>query len=189
MKTVNFVLNGLGGQGILFMTKILAQAALNKGLQVMGAETHGMAQRGGSVVSHLRLGGVRSSLVRAGTAHFLLALEECEAYRGIPFLSNGGTIYASASDSFPRQGVAKYLEKKNITYRWVPATNIAMDLGSAMSSNLVLLGFFSAFEDSPLNNKDLRTTIDSLSPERFKDINLKVFEAGFQIGIEKKAAS
>ena len=85
--------------------------------------------------------------------------------------------------------VAKYLEKKNITYRWVPATNIAMDLGSAMSSNLVLLGFFSAFEDSPLNNKDLRTTIDSLSPERFKDINLKVFEAGFQTGMEKKAAS
>ncbi len=54
MKTTNFVLSGLGGQGILFMTKVLATAALNKGFDILGAETHGMAQRGGSVVSHLK---------------------------------------------------------------------------------------------------------------------------------------
>ncbi|RLB26959.1 MAG: indolepyruvate oxidoreductase, partial [Deltaproteobacteria bacterium] len=64
METVNIVLCGLGGQGILFMTRVLAQAALDRGLPVMGAETHGMAQRGGSVISHLRLGEVQSSLVR-----------------------------------------------------------------------------------------------------------------------------
>ena len=86
METINFVLGGLGGQGILFMTKILANTALTKGYRVMGAETHGMAQRGGSVVSHLRLGDIESSLVKNGSAHFLLALEENEAYRNLPFL-------------------------------------------------------------------------------------------------------
>ena len=72
---------GLGGQGILFMTKIFARAALDKGLATLGAETHGMAQRGGSVVSHLKLGTAASSLVREQTAGFLLALE---GERGLP---------------------------------------------------------------------------------------------------------
>ncbi|MBW1888117.1 MAG: 2-oxoacid:acceptor oxidoreductase family protein, partial [Deltaproteobacteria bacterium] len=75
MDTVNIALCGLGGQGILFMTRVLAQAALDKGFNVMGAETHGMAQRGGSVISHLRLGDIESSLVMAGSARFLLSLD------------------------------------------------------------------------------------------------------------------
>ena len=68
MDTVNIVLCGLGGQGILFVTKVMAQTALNKGFDVMGAETHGMAQRGGSVISHLRIGRNQSSLVRTGAS-------------------------------------------------------------------------------------------------------------------------
>ncbi|MBW1920143.1 MAG: 2-oxoacid:acceptor oxidoreductase family protein, partial [Deltaproteobacteria bacterium] len=78
MDSVDIVLCGLGGQGILFMTRVIAQAALDKGLNIMGAETHGMAQRGGSVVSHLRLGQAQGSLVRTGSAHFLLGLDENE---------------------------------------------------------------------------------------------------------------
>lgn len=183
MKTINFVLSGLGGQGVLFMTKILARAALNKGLKVMGAETHGMAQRGGSVVSHLRLGDVKSSLVRTDSAHFLLALEENEAYRNIPFLAGKGRMYASASeDSFPRQEVRPYLEKIGVISRSVPAADMAMDLGAPMSINLALLGFFSAFKEGPLSHDELRTTIDQVSPDRFKEINLKVFDAGFERG-------
>ena len=183
METINFVLSGLGGQGVLFMTKILARAALNKGLKVMGAETHGMAQRGGSVVSHLRLGDVKSSLVRTDSAHFLLALEENEAYRNIPFLAKKGRMYASASDnSFPRQEVRPYLEKMGVISRSVPAADMAMDLGAPMSVNLALLGFFSAFKEGPLSHDELRTTIDQVSPDRFKKINLKVFDAGFEKG-------
>ena len=183
MKTINFVLSGLGGQGVLFMTKILARAALNKGLKVMGAETHGMAQRGGSVVSHLRLGDVKSSLVRTDSAHFLLALEENEAYRNIPFLAGKGRMYASAPEnSFPRQEVRPYLEKMGVISRSVPAADMAMDLGAPMSINLALLGFFSAFKEGPLSHDELRTTIDQVSPDRFKEINLKVFDAGFEKG-------
>ena len=183
METVNFILGGLGGQGILFMTKIVAQTALSKGFNIMGAETHGMAQRGGSVVSHLRLGDVEGSLVAAGTAHFLLALDENEAYRNIPFLAEGGRLYANAQgDPFPRKETLVYLEKIKIVSQSMPAGKLAMDLGAPMSTNLALLGFFSAFDDGPLGREELRKTVEAVSPERFKEINLKVFDAGFDRG-------
>ena len=179
MNTVNMVICGLGGQGILFMTKILAQAALDTGLNVMGAETHGMAQRGGSVVSHLRLGDVQGSLVRTGSAHFLLALEENEAYRNIPFLARGGRMYVNASENhFPRQEVKPYLEKWGIIHRSVAAGQVAMELGAPMSSNLALLGFFASFGEGPLSHEALRDTIGHVSPDRFKHTNLHVFDAG-----------
>ena len=183
MHTVNIVLSGLGGQGILFMAKVLAQAALNKGLKTMGAETHGMAQRGGSVISHLRLGEVEGSLVRTGSAHFLLALEENEAYRTIPFLAKGGRLYANASPNcFIRAEVKPYLEKMGVVYRSTQAEKIATELGAPMSSNLALLGFFAAFEKNPVTREELRKAIDQVTPERFKEINLKVFDAGFEMG-------
>ena len=183
MENVNLVLSGLGGQGILFMTKLLAQTAVNKGLKIMVAETHGMAQRGGSVVSHLRVGDVKGSLVRAGTAHVLLALEENEAYRNVPFLAKGGRLYANASNgSIAREEVRPYLDRTGIVYRSFPASEVAIELGAPMSSNLALLGFFSAFPDGLISPDDLRKTIAQVSPDRFRDINLKVFDAGFKSG-------
>lgn len=186
MEQVNFVLAGLGGQGILFMTKILAEAALGKGFKVMGAETHGMAQRGGSVVSHLRLGEVESSLVRTGTARYLIALEENEAYRNLPFLARGGHLFASASsDPFPKRDVRAYLEEYGIAYHGVDAGALAMALGAPLSGNLALLGFFSAFDDGPLRHRDIRKTVERVSPERFKAVNLKVFDAGHEKGLDQ----
>jgi len=187
MKPINIVLSGLGGQGILFMTKVLAQTALNKGFNVMGAETHGMAQRGGSVVSHLRLGEVKSSLVRTGTAHFLLSLEENEGYRNLAFLSQGARMYVNTnSRHFPREEAKELLDKRKIIYRSIPAGIIAQELGAPRSSNLALLGYFSAFDEGPIGYKDIKTTIDTISPKRFKDINLKIFEAGYKRGKNTK---
>ena len=189
MDTVNIILSGLGGQGILFMTKVMAESALHKGFNVMGAETHGMAQRGGSVVSHLRLGNVKGSLVRTGSAHLLLALEENEAYRNIAFLAEGGRLYANApNNAFPRKEVEKYLIKRNLVYRAVRADDIALNLGAPMATNLALLGFFSAFNEGPVSHKELRNTIDRISPARFKALNLKVFDAGFERGKEDKGS-
>jgi indolepyruvate ferredoxin oxidoreductase beta subunit len=183
METINFVLGGLGGQGILFMTKVLANTALKKGFQVMGAETHGMAQRGGSVVSHLRLGGIESSLVKTGSAHFLLALEENEAYRNLPFLKKYGFLFSdSVSKEFPRKEVRPYLEEMHITGHAIPAAKLALDMGIPMSSNLALIGFFSAFQQSPFSADELRQTIDRVSPDRFKKINISVFDKGLEMG-------
>ena len=180
MKNTNMIFCGLGGQGILFMTKIFARAALDKGLQTLGAETHGMAQRGGSVVSHLKLGQMESSLVREQTARFILALEENEAYRNLPFLSPGGSIYVNAEkNGFPRKEAAPYMEKQSIICHAFPAQKTAMNLGNPMSTNLALMGFFASFEKEPFTHEELRNTIIAVSPDRFRENNLKVFDAGF----------
>ena len=187
MDRSNFVLCGLGGQGILFMTKVLSETALNKGYNLMGAETHGMAQRGGSVVSHLRLGDVKGSLVRNGSAHFLLSLDEVEGYRNLPFLSKGARMYINGDPARPlRAEVTGYLEKKDIVCRNVQASAIAADAGAPMATNLALLGYFAAFDDGPLAYEDLRSTIERISPDRFKENNMKIFDAGLERGIGEK---
>jgi len=184
---MNFVLSGLGGQGILFMTKLLAQTAINRGLKIMAAETHGMAQRGGSVVSHLRIGDVAGSLVRAGSAQILLALDENEAYRSLPFLARGGRLYVNAPhDVLVREEVWPYLDKMEMACRFFPASEAAAESGSPMASNLALLGFFAAFQNGPIPRKDLRRTIDQVSPDRFREINLRVFDLGFERGSAEK---
>jgi indolepyruvate ferredoxin oxidoreductase beta subunit len=187
METTNIIFCGLGGQGILFMTKVLAQTAMSQGFTVLGAETHGMAQRGGSVISHLRLGDVESSLVSRGKAHFLLALEESESYRSLPFLSKGGGLFVNSNNSgFPREEVKKYLETKEIKYHHMAASEAAMKLDAPKSSNLALLGFFSAFFEELIQGNDIRATIENISPERFREINLKVFNAGQEKGLAER---
>ncbi len=188
MNTMNLVFCGLGGQGILFMTKVLSQTALRKGHNVIGAETHGMAQRGGSVVSHLRLGGdVQGSLVKTGSAHLLFALEESEGYRNLPFLaSRGGLFVNTSSPSFPREEIKGYLADKEILCRGIPADSIALSLGIPLGANLALLGYFSGFGDEPFSHDELKATIEEISPDRFRENNLKVFTAGFERGMEEK---
>lgn len=187
MDTTNIIFCGLGGQGILFMTKVLAETAMGQGLTVLGAETHGMAQRGGSVISHLRLGDVESSLVSRGKAHFLLSLDENESYRNLPFLSRRGGLFVNSSNShFPREEVRVYLEKWEIACHRMAASDVAMGLEAPRSSNLALLGFFSAFIEEFINNKDIRATIEKISPDRFKEINLKVFDTGHEKGLAER---
>ena len=190
MPTINFVLSGLGGQGILFMTKIIAKTALKKGFSVMGAETHGMAQRGGSVVSHLRQGDVSSSLVKPGSAQFLLSLDENEAYRNLPFLAKNGHLFSdTAGENFPKDGVKSYLDQMAIRYDALQAGKIALGLGAPLSSNLALIGFFAAFHEEPFNADDFRETIGHISPERFREMNLQVFEKGLSTGKADRASS
>ena len=182
MKPINFVIGGLGGQGILFMTKIIAKTALHKGFKVMGAETHGMAQRGGSVISHLRLGNVNSSLVKEGAADFLLALEENEAYRNLPFLAKQGVLCSNrASTDFPLPEVEGYLRKAHIVWHSLEAGRIAFDLGAPMSTNLALMGYFTTLDQCPFSRAEFRKTIETVSPETYKAINLKVFDKGTQV--------
>ncbi len=183
MQKINIVLCGLGGQGILFMTKVMARTALARGMAVLGAETHGMAQRGGSVVSHLRLGGVNSSLVNAGECHHLLALEENEACRNLPFLARGAQLYVNTtSDRFPGNRVRYYLEDKKIRCRTVAAGKLALDLNAPMAANLALIGFMAVCPESPFSADEIRQTIDKISPDRFKAMNFSVFEAGVSAG-------
>lgn len=183
MKTTNFVLSGLGGQGILFMTRVLAMTALNKGYNILGAETHGMAQRGGSVVSHLKIGEARSSLIRAGGADFLLSMDESEAYRHLPYLKKGGMLFANAKTAaFPDSRVSAYLDQMQIVPHAMEAGKTAMELGSPKSTNLAMIAFYSAFGKGPLDADDLRATVSAISPDAFRERNLKIFDACHETG-------
>lgn len=180
---LNIVVCGLGGQGILFVTRILSRAALECGCDMIGAETHGMAQRGGSVISHLRLGPVQGSIVRRGTAHLMIALDEMEAYRNMDFLARNGKLYANArADVFPMEQAAGYLASKAVSTRAVPAGNMALGAGMPKSSNLVLLGFFAAFEEPPFSLERLRKAVSTVSPSRFRGQNLEMFDEGARHG-------
>lgn len=184
MKTVNFVLSGLGGQGILFMTKILAQSALNKGLNILGAETHGMAQRGGSVVSHLKIGDAAGSLIRAGAGDFLISVDESEAYRYLPYLKKGGMLFANSAGGagFPHGRVGAYLDKNGMKAFAMDATGTAVALKAPRSANLAMVAFYSGFGQGPFTAGDLRATVDAVSPGPFKQINLQIFDRCHDLG-------
>ena len=183
MKTCNFVLSGLGGQGILFMTKILAQTALNKGYNILGAETHGMAQRGGSVVSHLKIGDAGSSLIRAGAGDFLISMDEAETYRYLPWVRPGGMVFANASvDGFPDERVRPYLAEDQITAFAMEAGKTALELGAPRSTNLAMVAFFAAFGQGPMEADALRQTVASVSPDPVKQVNLKIFDVCHEQG-------
>jgi indolepyruvate ferredoxin oxidoreductase beta subunit len=83
---------------------------------------------------------------------------------------------------FPKDGLKPFFEQKEIRFQSVDAGKLAMELGSPMSLNLALLGFFSAFGDGPLTHEEIRTTIESITAKRFRDINLRLFDAGFEKG-------
>lgn len=183
MKTVNYILSGLGGQGILFMTKILATTAMKNGYNILGAETHGMAQRGGSVVSHLRIGDGKSSLIRAGAADFLISMDESEAYRYLAYLKKGGKLFTNTTGKgFPNEQVAAWLDNNRMEAYAMEAGKTAMDMGSPRSTNLAMVAFYAAFDEGPLSAGDLRDTVDAMSKGPFKETNLKIFDTCFETG-------
>lgn len=97
------ILSGIGGQGVVFMTRLLAQTALDLGNEVIASETHGMSQRGGSVLSHLKINGTEAPLIRNGTADLLLSLEVGEAMRSLPFLKRGGLALINSKEALAKK--------------------------------------------------------------------------------------
>jgi indolepyruvate ferredoxin oxidoreductase beta subunit len=174
-----YILTGVGGQGVLFATRILCGCAVEAGLEIIGSETHGMAQRGGSVVSHVKIGGFESSLVRRGSADYLFCFDKNETLRNAGFLKKGGACFINAPDvSFIPAEAAKALGGMSVKIRTVDADKISMKLGVPLASNLVLLGH--ALSGAPINAAPglLEKVVGELSPERFREKNLEALRAG-----------
>jgi len=127
------LLSGVGGQGILFLTRLLAEAAIAGGFPVLTSETHGMAQRGGVVVSHLKVGGFDSPLVRTGRADLLLVLKRENVPLHRPFLADGGALIVNAP--VPTDAGS------GVRVHAVDADALALSAGAPHAVNLVLLGF------------------------------------------------
>lgn len=174
---LKLILVGLGGQGVVFLTRLLSKTAIALGQPVMVSETHGMSQRGGSVISHLKIGGSEAPLIRRGTADLLLALDQDEAVRNLPFLRQGGTVFVN-SDNGLRTEVAEHLERLDIQVWALPASQMAVTLGAAAIANVILAGFAIAHPALPLPLDTLRETVEAIAP-RGRELNLQALEAGF----------
>jgi len=180
---VQIILAGIGGQGILFSSRIFSELGLRLGLEVMGSETHGMSQRGGSVIAHVKLGGFQSPMIRAGTADILYSFEENETYRTLKFLKRGGLCFANLEslNRFDNQ-IKNYLKEKEIAFRAYDASEEASKIGSIMSANIVLLGYSVGTGLVPFKYEDLKHVLELMSRKKNLKINLKAFEIGFQEG-------
>lgn len=179
----DIVLGGVGGQGILLASEIIARAAMNKDYKVMMAETHGMAQRGGSVVSHVRLGDIHGALVPEGQGDLVVGFEYMEAYRQVHFLKKGGKILINDHRIKPvtLEEYPEFTYDLNAyTVLKVPATAIAKELGNVIVTNMVMLGAMSRFADLPVTEKELVDALESTIPPAFLDIDMQAFTRGME---------
>ena len=187
MPITNVLLVGVGGQGILLASEILAKVAFEEGYDVKKSEVHGMAQRGGSVSSEVRFGPkIYSPLIRKGGADFLLALEKLEALRFIDYLKKEGVLILNdleipplmvslGKEEYPKD-ILVHLKKKTSRIVKIAATEIAQTAGNAKTFNLVLLGKLSTFLN--FKSSSWEKVIRQEVPPHTIEVNLKAFELG-----------
>lgn len=189
--TTNILLCGVGGQGTLLASNLLAECAMEAGYDVKKSEIHGMAQRGGSVVSHVRFGErICSPIIRKGECDILLAFEELEALRWTEFLKPKGLVISNAQNILPMSvsaGAAVY--PKNITEKLasqsarvisVDAIGKARDLGNQKCLNVVLLGVL-ARQISDIKPEIWPEMIKKMVPAKLQELNLKAFQTGWNL--------
>jgi indolepyruvate ferredoxin oxidoreductase beta subunit len=187
MKTVNITLVGVGGQGILLTSDILAKTATLAGLDVKKSEIHGMAQRGGSVISQVRFGDeVHSPIVHAGVSDLLVSFERIEALRWRHLLAPGGKILINNIDLIPitvssgqQPAVTDLQERLDAEYPqavYIDAIGIASDLGNQRCMNMVIAGALSKL--THFEEELWQTTMKNRIPAKLLDLNLKAFESG-----------
>ena len=141
---MQYIIVGLGGQGILFSSRVLGHIAVSKGQHVMGSEVHGMAQRGGSVVSHFKVGPYASPLVRTGDADVLLAFDQNEGIRNLHFLKQGGraVLNVHKPEDFENGHLRAFLASRNIQVAPIPGYDILRKHmgGNFLFLNVLILG-------------------------------------------------
>jgi indolepyruvate ferredoxin oxidoreductase beta subunit len=181
MERLNIVFAGVGGQGILFASKIFFESALAKGVKVLGGETHGMSQRGGSVVAHFKMGDQHSALVVPSTADILLALEKTEGLRNLEFIRPGGVYLVNAPhlEHMP-QSVHRFLEEKEVEVHCFDADGRALTAGKPLTANLYLIGYLAGLDDAPFDYEEIRDVVTRITKERFLRDNLDALEVGFE---------
>ncbi len=187
---VSILLAGVGGQGVLTMSKVLGEALLARGVGVVMSEVHGLSQRGGSVVVEMRVGGARSPLIPKGGADFLISLELIEGLRHAHKLSPRTRGIVSTYRIAPvtvSTGKAKYPEPEEVLgeYRRILGSLVAFDavalaeeVGFSLGSNMALLGAATALEGFPATVEDLEASIRSRFRGRVADLNVEVLRRG-----------
>jgi len=185
-SSFDILIVGIGGQGTILASNILGQACLLEGRSVKGAETHGMAQRGGSVESHIRVDGQFGPLISPGQADLLLSFDLLEALRYSHYLKPGGTmvvnrhlvmptsVYMQKIEAPTEHDIIAALGKFRLCL--LDADQIAQEAGSPLSQNVVMLG--AASYAMPLKPESLLSAVRSLVPKKTIEINVRAFGMG-----------
>lgn len=191
MATTSILMAGVGGQGIILASDVLAKAAARSGLDVKKSDVHGMAQRGGAVTSHIRFGEkVHSPLIPEGQADVLMASELLEALRWLPFLKPGGRVAVNTQRIPPpsvARGEVEYpgdilerLREKDPNLVAVDCLGLAKKAGNAKTATVALLGAMSNLVDFPDNV--WTELLEKEVPKKVIGVNLKAFAFGREAG-------
>lgn len=190
---LDIVFSGVGGQGVVVISDIFCEAALIDGFDVAKAEIHGMAQRGGAIVAHVRIGDkVQAPLIERGTADIVLGFEVLETARALPMLKEKGTVVVNAKYMPPYAALAcsakplsqeqllSMIKKKASAVHEVDGIGIAKKLGNMLIVNTVLLGALSALPENPVKKASLKKAMASRLKEKHVEVNLKAFQLGME---------
>ncbi len=189
-QITNVLLVGVGGQGILLASEILSEAAMLAGFDVKKSEIHGMSQRGGSVVSHVRYGTeVFSPIVPEGEGDILFGFELMETVRALPLLKPGGTVVANdlqisppsvlmGQETYP-MGLAERIKAQFADLLLVDGQKMATDAGNVRAANTVLLGAVSKRLD--IAEKFWLNALEKMVPAKALDVNLRAFRMGREL--------
>lgn len=189
MKDVNVLMVGVGGQGVILASDAMSEIGMNSGYDVKKTDSLGMAQRGGSVVSHVRWGKqVFSPMVKRGEADFLVGFEQLEAARWAPYLRPGGVAIVAdvtvipisiigSNTPYPNwKDIEGILSQYTDQIYLIPAPRIAQEVGNPRAVNMVILGFLSAFLE--LKQEAWTDNIRRRLPAKFLESSLKAFTRG-----------
>lgn len=199
-KEINIIICGTGGQGVVLVSELLGNAAVRGGVAVKGSEVLGMAQRGGSVFSNLRLGGdVIAPMTPEGKCDVLIAVEPSEALRNIQYLAKNSVVVLNTTTVMPYTvylGQSGYPTPEQITDKLkkvtdriitLDASGLAKEAGSAQATNVVMLGALFGTGLMPVKEETAKEAILSRFKAKVGEINIKAFNLGYEY--VKKALS
>lgn len=193
MTSAEILLTGVGGQGIISVGRILLQTGLEEGLQIRGSETHGMSQRGGSVVFHVRVGDYKAVLIPEGGADIIIATEPMELLRNIKYLKKDGIAITSTHKMIPPisavikqpyaelDDVFKSIKHRTKNLLVVPAEKIADELDNARGENIILLGAMNALSKL-FDEKVIKEVIKARWP-KVAGANLTAYAKGYEFAL------
>jgi indolepyruvate ferredoxin oxidoreductase beta subunit len=193
MKEFNILITGVGGQGVILMSELLGRAAVADELKVVGSEILGMAVRGGSVTSAIRMGeDVYGPLIPTGKCHTLVGMEPSETLRNISCLSKSSLVIVNTAATVPftvsigessypgLEEILKQLAKASGKIFQLDAAGIAQEAGNRLAANIVMLGALFATDQLPIKTATMKEAIEEHFPAKLAPVNIRAFDLGYQ---------
>ena len=197
VMTFNIIITGIGGQGVVSAGTMIAEAALAEGLRIRSSDATGLAQRGGSVHSQIKIGDeVNSAILHSGTADVVLGFEPLEASRWAHMLKRDGVAIVNSNPVYPvtvKNGMLRYpcieeqkrvFDERGARSIWLDGHALTEKLGNMRVLNSLMIGFTAAKTRIPIGLDTLRRIIAEKVPSRTVEVNLKAFDMGFNAGCE-----